>query len=591
MASTSQIALRSARDRVIDLLGIGETYPLQDLAVTQDLKVAFGATAKVTIDSGQTDVNYTLCDNMKNPIGSATAGTGGATVLVTPPMSDDETFYIQAAKITTFGSHIDRQDFLNQTAEIRVGVDDGLNAYIDAPLLDPNKDNPQSSDPRIVNYGTTVAVNVDSSQEGVDYRLVVVNGNNETVVSQKDVRGNLRTITIASVPMQEDVVLRVRATKHFDPSEHRPDDSALLTVNMPLMVRARTDLAVSAKPSTVPFGKDTAILISGTQASASYAVYTHTLSDDDFVYGQKPNPSLITINADIAVITPPWSPAPFTVPQGYSKVGDYLAGTGGDIQVPVTGLSEDVMVIVEARKLHGDAKVPSSMRLQQPALALVQPDPAPALVVELSVNNNAITGPMLVTKGQLGVFYFFRVGDKGPELLPPAYFHKHDADDASLNKGVSAMCMGIDWVVARDPQTPPPDRVHTLPPPPLLDIGPQALGITLFARGMKARSAVDVPITPTAAVPVLPVIKLDQDTVAHGSPAKIVVTTSVKGETYAPFLPDGTAVAASQDGNGSDLTFLSAPLQQDTTFLVRVTQPGAPGIAVTRTVSLTAKVQ
>ena len=107
---------------------------------------------------------------------------------------------------------------------------------------------------------------------------------------------------------------------------------------------------------------------------------------------------------------------------------------------------------------------------------------------------------------------------------------------------------------------------------------------------MKARSGVDVQLPQTAQVPALPVIKLDQETVPDGTAAKIVVSASVNGESYQPFLEDGTAVADAQKGTGADLSFMSQPLTTSTTFLVRVKRDGA-GLPVTRTAALTAKVQ
>ena len=108
---------------------------------------------------------------------------------------------------------------------------------------------------------------------------------------------------------------------------------------------------------------------------------------------------------------------------------------------------------------------------------------------------------------------------------------------------------------------------------------------------MKARTRVSVPVTQTAQVPAPPVIKLDQDSVASGTAVNIIVVASVKGETYQPFLADGTPVKDAQSGTGADLTFATSPLTLDTTFLVRVLQPGAAGIPVTRTVSLTATIK
>jgi hypothetical protein len=591
MSLTTQSLLRGARDRVIDLLGLGETYPLQDTAVSADrLTVAFGTSAKISIFPGQTDANYTLHDPKDQAVTASVLGTGGETVLTTPPMTDDQTFRIFASKIDTFASKVDRQDFLTQVADVKVGLDLTISTFIDAPLLDPTKDHPVSTDPRIVDYGTTVTVKVELSQEGVDYAVVVITDGNETVVSQEDVRGNLNTIVLTTTPVQEDVELSVRATKRFDPGEHRPDDTGLLKLRMPLMVRARTDLAVSAQPSPLGFGKDATITVAGTQASASYVAYVRTLGDSDFVYGLPPDLNLIPVNPNIQVTAPKWTSARFTVPDGYTKLGDYQAGNGGDLHLAVPGIVEDSVLIIEARKLHGASKVPSSVQLQQPGLVLVQPNPNPGLALEVTIDNNSIAGPLLLNSGQSGVYYFFRVGQDGKEVLPPGYFHKLDATDATSNKGINQLRIGIDLALARDPAKPLADPAHTPPLPPLLDLGPQALGTALFIRAMKARSGVDVQLAQTAQLPALPMIKLDLDTVPSGAAAKIVVTASVKGESYRPFLVDETPVAEAQDGTGSDLSFMSQPLTESTTFLVRVTR-GDPGIPVTRSVSLTEKVQ
>jgi len=108
---------------------------------------------------------------------------------------------------------------------------------------------------------------------------------------------------------------------------------------------------------------------------------------------------------------------------------------------------------------------------------------------------------------------------------------------------------------------------------------------------MKARTRVSVSVVQTAQIPVLPAIKLVADSVPSGTPASIIVVASVKGETYQPFLADGTPVKDAQDGTGADITFVTPPLTQDTTVLVRVRQKAVAGIPLTRTLSLTATVK
>ena len=110
MPATTQILLRSARDRVIDLLGIGETYPLRDVAVSADrLTVALNTTAKISIDPGQSDVVYTLWDRNDKAVSADAPGTGAATILVTPSIKEDQTFRIFASKMEAFASNTKRQ--------------------------------------------------------------------------------------------------------------------------------------------------------------------------------------------------------------------------------------------------------------------------------------------------------------------------------------------------------------------------------------------------------------------------------------------------------------------------------------------------
>ena len=168
-----------------------------------------------------------------------------------------------------------------------------------------------------------------------------------------------------------------------------------------------------------------------------------------------------------------------------------------------------------------------------------------------------------------------------------------DANDPTTNKGLNQLRINVDFVLERGSTLarPPGHLQRLLPRPRSSTLGAQAFGISLFVRAMKARTRVSVPVPQTAQIPALPVIKLDQDSVPSGTAAKIIVVASVKGENYQPFLTDETPVNDAQDGTGADLAFATSPLTQDTTFLVRVRQPGATGIPVTRTVSLTATVK
>src|SRR5882762_10159417 len=97
--------VRSARDRLIDLLGIGDSYPLTDLAVAADqLKVAFGTTAKIRIEDAQVNVSYQLYDPKGKPLGSAREGDGSTLMIETPKVAEDVTYRIRATKKLPSGS-------------------------------------------------------------------------------------------------------------------------------------------------------------------------------------------------------------------------------------------------------------------------------------------------------------------------------------------------------------------------------------------------------------------------------------------------------------------------------------------------------
>ena len=107
-----QVRVRAARDRLLDLLGLGETYPLQDLAVqSEQPTVEFNTTARICIANSQQGVVYQLCDANKTPVTRppvdgqgeevpVTAEGNGATLyLETPPIRGQVTFTIHASKV------------------------------------------------------------------------------------------------------------------------------------------------------------------------------------------------------------------------------------------------------------------------------------------------------------------------------------------------------------------------------------------------------------------------------------------------------------------------------------------------------------
>src|SRR6185295_5439231 len=127
---TTHIQVRDARDRLIDLLQFGQTYPLQDLAVRDEqLTVAFNTPAKIPIENSQKDVLYQLYYKqalVKRDVGGKKGagepieaqGNGETILLETDTIQDDITFEILASK-----QGPRREAYLHQTATVKVGLD------------------------------------------------------------------------------------------------------------------------------------------------------------------------------------------------------------------------------------------------------------------------------------------------------------------------------------------------------------------------------------------------------------------------------------------------------------------------------------
>ncbi|HEX8113250.1 MAG TPA: hypothetical protein VF516_36215, partial [Kofleriaceae bacterium] len=459
--------MRDARDRMIDLLGFGKTYPLRDLPVRDErLTVPFNQPAGIPIDASQRGVTYVLRndqgDKDPGPAPITADGTGGTIYLETPPMRDDTTFTILARKLSPT-----REVFLLHQPVVKVGLDVTLRARTRADPLDPSIEQPADDDARIVAWGTRATVQIDHSQEGVDYHLVQITGTQEKPVSP-DVRGNLGNIALTADAATEDVDLRIRATKVFDPSEHRDTQTALLAIVLPLRVRARLDLPVAPEPSAlIDFRATPSVRIDSTQASASYALYVRAVSDRDYVFSA-PVPGLLAADVDgaprVYVTRPPQRPI-WQDGDGFQPAGAAVQGTGGTLHLPLPALRDDSVIAVRAHKDHrqGAATLPSSVQLAQAALILVRPDPQPAIQLAVGIDGGKTTGTVDVTGSQPGVYYELRRDTDGPLLGLPGYFHKTDEQAPAANKGIGAdpaygLRIGVDLAISRGTQRPAATR-------------------------------------------------------------------------------------------------------------------------------------
>src|SRR5262245_4444801 len=95
------IPVRVARNRLIDIVGIGDACPLSDLNVVADrLKVPFNGTARIPIEYAQTNVTYELCDRSGQPLGAEfrAIGRDATAAIDTPRVTEDVTYRIRATK-------------------------------------------------------------------------------------------------------------------------------------------------------------------------------------------------------------------------------------------------------------------------------------------------------------------------------------------------------------------------------------------------------------------------------------------------------------------------------------------------------------
>ncbi len=496
--------LRDARDRVIDQLEIGHTYPLADLPISEIVTVVFDTSAVIHILYSQKDVIYQLYDKDKKPIEPAITenGNGGELTLTTPAIEEDYTFTIQATKI-----HGEKalSVILIQPVVIKVGLDTKLTAQIiNAPLLDTKIDTPKPGDARIVNYDKTVKVEILLSQQGVDYSLV--DEKSGDTISSFDVKGDLKTVTLSIEKVTEDIHIKIHAIKRFDPSLNRADEIAWLDTVLSLKVRANPKLAVSLESPILDYNAKAIIKIANSQASVYYHAFVRTIADNEFIRrGDTTNALRVPIQdkPNIYIIPPEWNSSDF------KALGDAMQGNEGELKLNIGSLMDDHLIIIQARKDHeiknptDGTTIPSEIQLEQSVAVLVKPNLNPPLRLQASIENGDLTSPIQVLGGQRGVFYYFSKLADGSALGKPVYFHQLDLFDSSKNKnkGIQGdegkqnigLEIEVDFVIAASLPSTKTDSSIFPPEPPELNVDSLAVdATTLSIRAVKAQTGLEV---------------------------------------------------------------------------------------------------
>jgi hypothetical protein len=489
---SAAVPLRDARDRLVDCLAIGHTYPLRDLSIDDVGAVAYNMKARIIIKNSQQGVSYVLCDNKQLPLVPEikNSGNGGELELITPEIVNDRSFSVQATKLST-----SLTAFLLQIPTVKVGLDLTLVAAIqNAELLLPNP-TPAANDARIVDYGVKVQIAIDKAQEGVDYQLVKIEGKTETALSLA-VRGDSKTIVLETKSIvTEDVDIRIRATKTFDKSEKKSTQTDLLTTVLPLKVRANPALGILVLTPIVDYSGAADIKIQASQASTRYQVLTRSIADNEFIRGA-------ATGATLTIAVPKQENVVLRIPSitGFAVATDTVQGNGGDLPLSCANLTVDSFIAIQAIKNHlantGET-VTSTVQLAQVNAVLVRPDANPALRFKANIANSFLQAPVQISGGQAGVFYeFTTVADSKVQGLP-VYFHQLDRVDNTQNKGIGQLQISVDMAIS--PNLLPervkanPNLARLTPEPPELsaDINIKS-DAELSIRAYKAQTRVEV---------------------------------------------------------------------------------------------------
>lgn len=573
-----QLRLRDARDRVIEHLGLGGTYPLRDIPLPELLIIPADTSTQIQLGYTQAGVRYVLCDGRTGePVksgkqGFEIVGDGGPMGLTTPVVLEDLSYKIQAVKpaglFTKTGA---RAAWLHTEVTLKEGVDPTLDAAIVAPLLDTTIDNPKSTDARVVFWGATVQVEIYESQEGVLYSLVD-HADHDRVLSEAEVVGTAETIALSSVAFDEDVDLRVLARKPLEAGEEEAR-TGLLDIVLPLRVRANPNVAVQVGAGLVNYGASATLKVAKSQHSARYRVHHRPTFELDYYLGDPAKADTVPVSVGgkrkVQVSRPPYAEHWTAVPR-MVDMGQLNHGNGKTLSF-THAIDHGQTYIVRALKTHqlGPLDAPSKglrdtqVQLKQAQAVLVRPNPKPSLVLRV-VRSEAPTVELFGGEG--GVFYeLVKTGGKAT-VSQKAFFHQRDEENASLNHGVGQLRVGGDLVIARDVPGVSGELAKLAAATPVLDVSGALDGTRWKVVASRAITEVSVDLEGRARIVAVP--ELDTPPIEAGQTAVVTVVASVAGDRYQLFDSQGKALTEAADGDGKDLALKAEGLSASTDLFV-----------------------
>ena len=599
----TQLRTRDARDRVIDLLGFGRTFPLRDLPVPKDILIAPGMQAKIAIEYSQPGVVYRLCARETgDPIAGVGAieGTGGRVEFLTDAIASDTSFRIQALKKEGADSpQLRRQVWLSTVVRVVENLDAKIEAQIMLPPLDVVSDNAPPTAARVGDFGVEAQVEVWASQEGVRYELIkdaedLSDPANHEVFSVQPVVGTLGTIVLQTIPVQADMDLRIRGQREVatETGVEEVTRTIVLDTVLPLRIRANPEVPAALESLVVNHGGATALRFDTAELSTVYGVYRGPVRSEDYVFGDAGRIPTVEVQVDdhTTRIRAPALPGRWMTPPGY-VLAEEASAVHADEPLRVElgdSLQQDMLVIVRATKQHATgtldadgAMIASSVPLTRAHAVLVRPDAEVALRFVVTMADGATQGALQVFDGQPGVFYTLQIDDGVEPLGRPAYFHGFDDDDARLNRGVGQVVVGVDSVVAAPPSQPVTERPIAAPEPARIEIAPIQAGTVVRVQARKALNGLTANLVRRATFHDVPALAAVPARVSVGQSAIIRVSASRPDEEY-QLLRNGQGLGVPVVGTGAALRLPTGPIDAETVFTVAITRTGGDELIVER---------
>lgn len=408
-AGSATLAVRDARDRLIDLLGLGMPYPLRDLQARYDPDQGV-----IRIASAQAGVSYRLCDDEGDPLSFTADGSRPAVhgELQPPPSVRDLSYRVLASRThdalaRPLPAALDV--YLNEPVVVQVPIATGLPVACVAQAGQV-----VAAGALTIDFGGWVKVAIGGSQAGISYQLVTVcDGIEEPVPGPTQGTGD--TIELHSGVLREDSTIAVHAFRTRDP---RIKES--LTTSLTVKVRPNPGVTIESGkvPAVIAYRAQTRLSLCGAQASTDYQLWKRQLVLGDYSAPVSGDPMEVARRITARDLG-----------QGFDLVGTFKE-EGGTLSRDTDTLLEDTLFIVRAIK-QGNRE---TLSLSQVLVVLVEPN------TQVQVES---TPGVWLSGTQKGVRYQLCLPD-GTAVNTPGY-HWED-------RGIAAMRVGVDLVVgARDP--------------------------------------------------------------------------------------------------------------------------------------------